>query len=75
VDRPSYEVVPGDAVRIRAGSAVEPLAREAMEMSPGPAAWLALDADELTGRVLRQPDRRDVQVPFDEQVIIEFYSR
>jgi small subunit ribosomal protein S4 len=44
-------------------------------MSPGPPVWLSLDAEALAGRVLRPPDRQDVQVPFDEQVVIEFYSR
>jgi small subunit ribosomal protein S4 len=75
VDRPSYQVEPGDTIAIRPGSAVEPLAREAVEMSPGPPVWLSLDAEALAGRVLRPPDRQDVQVPFDEQVVIEFYSR
>jgi ribosomal protein S4 len=31
--------------------------------------------DVLAGSVLGQPDRDDVQVPFDERLVIEYYAR
>jgi ribosomal protein S4 len=37
--------------------------------------WLERDRERLAGRVQRLPTRADVQVPFDETMIIEFYSR
>lgn len=75
VDRPSFAVSPGDRVRIRPKSRVEPLAREALDISSPPPQWLSVDKEELAGTVLSTPSRDDVVVPFDESQIVEFYSR
>jgi len=37
--------------------------------------WLTLDADALTGRVQRLPERTEIDAFIDEQLIVEFYSR
>jgi small subunit ribosomal protein S4 len=75
VDRPSFEVSAGDRVRIKPGSAVSPLSREALELAIAPPPWLTVDEDSLGGTMLRQPVPNEVLVPFDETRIIEFYSR
>jgi small subunit ribosomal protein S4 len=75
VDRPSYEVSAGERIGIRPESPVVPLANEAVELAAGPPAWLALAPAELAGTVLHQPVRDEVVVLFDEQAIVEFYSR
>lgn len=41
----------------------------------GVPAWLELDADNLKGTVLSLPKREDVQMPIDEQLIVELYSK
>jgi small subunit ribosomal protein S4 len=41
----------------------------------GVPAWLALDADELKGTVQALPKREDIQMPIDEQLIVELYSK
>jgi small subunit ribosomal protein S4 len=38
-------------------------------------AWLQADHDNLTGKVLRVPERADIDVPVQEQLIIELYSK
>jgi small subunit ribosomal protein S4 len=38
-------------------------------------AWLQADHDNLTGKVLRVPDREDVDIPVQEQLIVELYSK
>jgi small subunit ribosomal protein S4 len=38
-------------------------------------AWLELDADGLKGSVLALPKREDIQMPIDEQLIVELYSK
>lgn len=38
-------------------------------------AWLQLDADGLKGTVLALPKREDIQMPIDEQLIVELYSK
>jgi small subunit ribosomal protein S4 len=75
VNIPSYRLSPGDEVRIRPGSRIEPLVREALELTAEVPAWLERDREGLTGTVKSVPERSEVQVPFDETQIIEFYSR
>jgi len=41
----------------------------------GVPAWLELDAEKLKGTVLSLPKREDVQMPIDEQLIVELYSK
>lgn len=75
VDIPSYEVRPQERVQLRPGSRAAPIAEEALDLSPGPPAWLSLDREQLAGTVLRTPERGEMQVPFDERQVIEFYAR
>ena len=37
--------------------------------------WLELVKQEHTGKVLRYPSRNDVQVPIEEHLIVEMYSK
>lgn len=37
--------------------------------------WLELDKNERIGRVLRNPARADIQVPIEEHLIVELYSK
>ncbi|MBI4295339.1 MAG: 30S ribosomal protein S4 [Chloroflexi bacterium] len=37
--------------------------------------WLSLDKETMVGRVLRIPERTEVDTQFDEKSIVEFYSR
>jgi small subunit ribosomal protein S4 len=37
--------------------------------------WLSLDIDGLSGRVLSIPSRTDLELPFDEQMVVEYYQR
>ena len=37
--------------------------------------WLSVDRDHLTGTVLRTPSREDIDVPVNEQAIVELYSK
>jgi small subunit ribosomal protein S4 len=41
----------------------------------GVPAWLQLDAENLQGTVVSLPKREDVQIPIDEQLIVELYSK
>ena len=37
--------------------------------------WLSLDVEGMKGKFLRLPDREDLALPVNEQLVIEFYSR
>jgi small subunit ribosomal protein S4 len=72
---PSRRLAPGDVVAIRADSPVRPTAQVATELTERVAPWLLADTDALVGRVLRVPERSEIRVPLEEQLIVEFYSR
>jgi small subunit ribosomal protein S4 len=37
--------------------------------------WLSLDAGALSGRILRLPDRSEMDLAVNEQLVVELYSR
>jgi small subunit ribosomal protein S4 len=75
VNIPSYQVRPDDVITIKAGSAAEPIVREATDLTSGVPAWLQADYDALTAKVLRKPERSEISAPINEQLIVELYSK
>lgn len=79
VNIPSYLVRPGDRVAVREGSRGIQHFRDvaAGDVPPAmePPAWLSVDLAALSGEVLRLPAREEMQVPLDESLIVEHYSR
>lgn len=74
---PSYQVVPGDVVTVRDGSRERKYFREIqpyIEARPSAPEWLTLDANAITATVLRLPERREIDSPVREQLIVEYYS-
>jgi small subunit ribosomal protein S4 len=77
VNIPSYQVAPGDEIRVREGSKNLPgleIARDFHGSQASPA-WLEVDREGLRGKVLALPKREDVQLPVNEQLIVELYSK
>ncbi|HYM50735.1 MAG TPA: 30S ribosomal protein S4 [Candidatus Limnocylindrales bacterium] len=73
----SYQVRVGDEVAVRQGSQeIERIktALEAGEHRTLPP-WLSVDRDHLTGKIVSQPTRDDIDQTIQEQLIVEFYSR
>jgi small subunit ribosomal protein S4 len=75
VNIPSYQVKPGDIVQIRDGSPAEQVVRDATDLTASVAPWLEADHEGLTGRVLKLPERAEIDTPVQEQLIIELYSK
>lgn len=77
VDIPSYIVDVGDVIRVADKSRDIPEILEAIELTGSWSipSWLLRDATTLEGRVLALPTRDQIDVPVNEQLIVEFYSR
>lgn len=76
VDIPSYEVRPGDTITI--SERMKRSRQMAVWAERGgilPPAYLELDRDQMTGRLVKVPDRDEIPVPIDDRLIVEFYSR
>jgi small subunit ribosomal protein S4 len=77
VNIPSYQVSVGDEIAVRDKSnklTVIEGAREFSSHQPAPA-WLAVDRDKLSGRIQALPKREDINLPLNEQLIVELYSK
>ena len=75
VNIPSYQMRPGEVISLREGSSGEQVIRDATELTATVPAWLEADHDSLTAKVLRLPEREDIAVPVQEQLIVELYSK
>jgi small subunit ribosomal protein S4 len=77
VDIPSYQVRPGDEVRVTAGSKDILPVQASLESKTRPTTvrWLALDEGTRTGRMLERPTRADIPLAVQEQLIVELYSK
>ena len=75
VNIPSYQVRPGDVISVKVGSGADQVIRDATELTATVPAWLQADFDSLTAKVLRLPEREEISVPVQEQLIVELYSK
>lgn len=77
VDIASYSVRVGETVAVKEGSKSSPRMKQLLEnigsrTVPG---WLSLDANTAAGTVVALPTREDIQIPIQEHLIVEKYSR
>jgi small subunit ribosomal protein S4 len=77
VNIPSFQVSAGEEIAIREGSRKLPILEQAKDFashqnSPG---WLEIDRDNYKGKVLALPKREDINLPVNEQLIVELYSK
>ena len=77
VDIPSYQVKPGDVVGVRASSAENPAIQHALEEVKGRGVpeWLSFDQGTMSGRIASLPTREQINLPVQEQLIVELYSK
>lgn len=77
VDIPSYLVKAGDVITVRENKKENATIKanvEANAARPVPA-WLELNNETLSGKVVRLAYREDVDIPVEEHLIVELYSK
>ena len=77
VNIPSFQVSVGDEVAVRENSRKLVVIAGAQEFtSHQPAvAWLEVDREKLTGKITALPKRENINLPVNEQLIVELYSK
>ena len=77
VDIPSYQVTAGEEISVRERSNKLGLLEIAKDFAShqAPPAWLEVDRDAYKGRVVSLPTRADINLPINEQLIVELYSK
>jgi small subunit ribosomal protein S4 len=77
VDIPSFLVRPGDVIAVREKGKKNARIKEVAEIMEGQGTlqWLEVNRENLTGKVLRIPSREEIDIPVQEHLIVELYSR
>ncbi|WP_432667289.1 30S ribosomal protein S4 [Wukongibacter baidiensis] len=72
---PSMLVKPGDIVDVKEKSKNSPKIKELKEKAVTVPKWLDADVEKLQGKVVAMPSREDIELPIEEHLIVELYSR
>jgi small subunit ribosomal protein S4 len=77
VNIPSYLVAKDDLIEIKAKDKAKIKIKDNLELSKDRTvpSWLEFSAAEMKGKVLRLPEKTDIQQPIQEQLIVELYSK
>ena len=74
---PSIQLKVGDVVQLKEGSKDSAVIKAIVDNlgTKTPPAWLELDVNDLTGKVVNLPTKEEIDIPVDEQMIVELYSK
>ncbi|MBQ2836339.1 MAG: 30S ribosomal protein S4 [Clostridia bacterium] len=75
VDIPSYLVKAGDVITVRENKKDNVTIKANVETARPVPAWLELNNETLSGKVVRLASREDVDIPIEEHLIVELYSK
>ncbi|MDE7212215.1 MAG: 30S ribosomal protein S4 [Lachnospiraceae bacterium] len=77
VNIPSYQVKPGDVISIKEKARSMQRYKDILEVTGGRTvpAWLEADHENMTGTVKEIPTREQIDVPVNEVLIVELYSK
>ena len=77
VNIPSYLIKAGDVIEIKEAKKSSPRYKAILEVTGGRLVpeWLDVDAENLKGSVKELPSREVIDVPVDEMLIVELYSK
>jgi len=77
VDIPSYQIKTGDVIAVRESSRNLDLVKANVEAASERALpeWLEFDPEKLEGRVKAVPTREQIDIPVEEHLVVEYYSR
>ena len=74
---PSMQLKVGDVIQLKESSKSSAVIKNIVENlgAKKPPAWLELDVDNLSAKVVKLPTKEDIDIPVDEQMIVELYSK
>lgn len=75
VNIPSYQVKVGDVIAVKESKQALEMFASLKGLKVNTPKWLEMDTNALTGKVLAEPMRDDIDLNIQEHLIVEFYSR
>jgi small subunit ribosomal protein S4 len=76
--KPAYITSPGETMTVSTKESIAKAVKENVQAVGGERevpAWLEVNKESLTGKVLTKPKREDVSIPVQEHLVVEFCSR
>jgi small subunit ribosomal protein S4 len=76
-DIPSMQLTPGDEITVRESSRSRTYFKQLPEIAEEKTVpeWLNREVNSLSGKVIRMPERSEIDANLNEQLIVEYYSR
>ena len=75
VDIPSYQVKVGDVIAVKEQSLDHPAIKEAVESTNVLPKFVEFDKAKLTGKLVRLPERSELNQEINESLVVEYYNR
>jgi small subunit ribosomal protein S4 len=77
VNIPSFQCKVGDEIAVREGSKSLVVLASAQDFASGQrsVSWIDINRETLSGKILSLPKREEIQLPVNEQLIVELYSK
>ena len=72
---PATWFAPTTLITVAEGGSAEQVIRDATDLTASVAAWLQADHEALTGKILKLPERSEIDTPVQESLIVELYSK
>lgn len=75
VNIPSLLVKEGDVIKVKENSTNSPKFKALKEASVNAPGWVSVDIEKLEGKIVSSPTRQDIDIPIEEHLIVELYSK
>ena len=75
VNIPSFQVSVGDVIAVKEKSRSSEKFKAIAEVATNLPKWLTVDKDKLEGQMVALPQREDIDIPVNETLIVELYSK
>ena len=75
VNIPSFQVKVGNEIAVKENSLEHPAIKEAVETCTSRPAFVEFDPKKMCGKLVRLPDRSEINQEVNETLIVEYYSR
>ena len=75
VDIPSYEVKPGQVISLRTKSKELAIVKDNLENVVGRPGFVSYDENTMSGSLVRNPERDELEPNIDESLIVEYYNQ
>ena len=75
VNIPSYQVKVGDVISVKEESLDHPAIKDALELNVTLPKFVEFDKNKLTGKLVRLPERSELNQEINESLVVEYYNR